>query len=55
MLYCMAWKEPNKQWREIECRNEIDLESYYNIYIDYDDIEVHFFYCDKEYTPQWME
>ena len=54
-MYVMSWKEYGKPWREIECSTEKDLYDYYAIWIDSDDIEVHFFYDNKEYTPYWVE
>lgn len=54
-MYAMSWKEYKKPWREIECDTEKDLYDYYVIWIDSDDIEVHFFYDNREYTPDWMK
>lgn len=54
-MYAMSWKEYEKPWREIECDTEKDLYDYYVIWIDSDDIEVHFFHDNREYTPDWMK
>jgi len=41
---------------EVKFDREIDMESYYNIWIDGDDYHFcEFFYRNRAYTPKWME
>jgi hypothetical protein len=41
---------------EIRFEREIDMESHYNIWVAGDDYHFcEFYYCNREYTPTWME
>lgn len=57
MLYTIVYQLLNDKYpTEVEFSREIDMEDYYNIYISGDDYHFcNFFYCDREYTPKWMQ
>ena len=57
MLYAMVYQLINDNYpTEVEFSREIDMESHYNIWVSGDDYHFcHFFYCNREYIPKWME
>lgn len=57
MLYAMVYQRLNDKFpMEVEFDSEIDMEGYFNIWIAGDDYHFcQFFYCNREYTPMWIE
>lgn len=57
MLYAMVYQCLNDKYpTEVEFDREIDMESHYNIWLSGDDYRFcDFFYCNRQYTPKWME
>lgn len=57
MLYAIVYQCLNDKYpTEVEFEREIDMESYYNIWLSDDDYYFcEFYYCNREYTPTWME
>ena len=57
MLYAIVYQCLNDKYpTEVEFEREIDMESYYNIWLSGDDYQFcEFYYCNREYTPTWME
>jgi len=57
MLYAMVYQRLNDKYpTEVEFRREIDMQGHYNIWLSGDDyLFCDFFYCNRQYTPKWME
>lgn len=57
MLYAMVYQCLNDKYpTEVEFEREIDMENHYNIWLSGDDYHFcEFYYCNREYTPKWME
>lgn len=57
MLYAMVYQFPGDKYpTEVEFEREIDMRGHYNIWLSgsvYDFCD--FFYCNRQYTPKWME
>lgn len=57
MLYEIFYQLLNDKYpTEIRFEREIDMENHYNIWVAGDDYHFcEFYYCNREYTPTWME
>lgn len=56
-MYTICYQLLNDKYpTEKEFSREIDMENYYNIWLSGDDYQFcEFYYCNREYTPKWME
>lgn len=57
MLYAIFYQLlTDKYPTEKEFSREIDMENYYTLWVSDDDYHFcEFYYCNREYTPKWME
>jgi hypothetical protein len=56
-MYTIVYQLLNDKYpTEIDFDSEHDMESHYNIWLSGDDYRFcAFFYCNRQYTPKWME
>jgi len=57
MLYSIYYQLLGDKYpTEIDFKTEREMEEHYNIWVSGDDYHFcQFYYCNREYTPKWME